>query len=550
METCNITEMFSENADKFPDRIAIVVPIGRDRQGRSITKHLTFRELDRLTNRFSNGFVKYGFQKGDRVLLMANPGIDLIAIVLALLKIGSVPVIIDPGMGLRSFSQCVSETEPVGFIGIPKSHILRLLYRKSFKTVKLVLTIGKSRIWRKNNIDNVCIENIDDFPIIKTKSSEEAVIAFTSGGTGIPKGVLFTHGMIKATVNSLRNDLKIKEGDIHLAAFYAFALFMPSLGATIIIPDMNPKKTSEINPAYLVESIHNFDVSNTMGSPIIWKKLSEYCLTNNIRLPSLKHVFMFGAAVPPKVIKDMNSVMEGGEVFTPYGATEALPITNQSGKEIVAESEEIINEGKGVCVGKPIAEATVKIIGITNEPIPQWKENLVLKQGLIGEIVAKGPTVTQIYINRPLKTAEAKIHSEGGVWHRMADLGYFDEKGRLWFCGRMAHRVMSETGLLTPVQCETIYNQHPKVKRSALVGLGEYGNQIPVIIIEPDPDIKPLSQKDNIALVQELYNLGKKSKHTQSIENILIYNKEFPVDVRHNTKIQRHKLVVWARKNI
>ena len=108
--------MFSENADKFPDRIAIVVPIGRDRQGRSITKHLTFRELDRLTNRYSNGFVKYGFQKGDRVLLMANPGIDLIAIVLALLKIGSVPVIIDPGMGLRSFSQCVSETEPVGFI--------------------------------------------------------------------------------------------------------------------------------------------------------------------------------------------------------------------------------------------------------------------------------------------------------------------------------------------------------------------------------------------------------------------------------------------------
>ncbi|MHA1444473.1 MAG: AMP-binding protein, partial [Candidatus Hodarchaeales archaeon] len=230
METCNITEMFSENASKFPDRTAIVVPVGRDRQGKSITKELSFKELNKLTNRYSNGFIKYGFQKGNRILLMVNPGIDLIAIVLALFKIGSVPVIIDPGMGLKAFSQCVSETEPVGFIGIPKSHILRLLFRKSFKTVKLVITLGKSRIWKKNSIDNICTENIENFSIIKTKTDDEAVIAFTSGGTGIPKGVLFTHGMVMATVNSLRNDLKIKEGDIHLAAFYAFALFMPSLG--------------------------------------------------------------------------------------------------------------------------------------------------------------------------------------------------------------------------------------------------------------------------------------------------------------------------------
>ena len=542
--------MFSENADKYPDRIAIVVPVGRDRQGKSITKELSFKELNKLTNRYSNGFIKYGFQKGDRILLMVNPGIDLIAIVLALFKIGSVPVIIDPGMGLKAFSQCVSETEPIGFIGIPKSHILRLLFRKSFKTVKLVITLGKSRIWKKNTIDNICTENVEDFSIIKTKTDDEAVIAFTSGGTGIPKGVLFTHGMVMATVNSLRQDLKIKEGDIHLAAFYAFALFMPSLGATIIIPDMDPKKTSEINPAYLVEAIHHFNVSNTMGSPIIWKKLSEYCLRKNIRLSSLKYVFMFGAAVPPEVIENMTSIMEGGEVFTPYGATEALPITNQSGQEIINEQKSIIEEGKGVCVGKPIAGATVRIIGITDDPIPSWNDELELKQGLIGEIVAKGPTVTHTYINRPLKTAEAKIYSSDGIWHRMGDLGYFDEKGRLWFCGRMAHRVMPKDNLLTPVQCETIYNRHPHVKRSALVGLGKYGNQRPIIIIEPEPDFKPLSQTDKKTLAKDLFVLGKKSIHTQSIKDILIYDEEFPVDVRHNTKIQRHKLVVWARKNI
>ncbi len=550
METCNITEMFSENAEKFPDRTAIVVPVGRDNKGKSITKELSFNELNKLTNRYSNGFIKYGFQKGDRILLMINPGIDLIAIVLALFKIGSVPVIIDPGMGLKAFSQCVSETEPIGFIGVPKSHILRLLFRKSFKTVKFVITAGKSRVWKKSTLDSICTENIDSFSIIKTKTSDEAVIAFTSGGTGIPKGVLFTHGMVMATVNSLREDLNIRAGDVHLAAFYAFALFMPSLGATIIIPDMDPRKTSEINPAYLVEAIHTFNVSNTMGSPIIWKKLSEYCLTRNIRLPSLNYVFMFGAAVPPEVIENMTSIMGGGEVFTPYGATEALPITNQSGKEVITEKQSILEEGRGVCVGRPIAGATVKVIGITDNPIPSWSDNLVLKQGLIGEIVAKGPTVTHTYINRPKKTVEAKIYSSEGIWHRMGDLGYFDEKGRLWFCGRMAHRVIPKNGLLTPVQCETIFNQHPNVKRSALVGLGEFGNQRPVIIVEPEPDTKPLSQTDKKNLIDELLVLGKESIHTHNISDILIYDKEFPVDVRHNTKIQRHKLLAWARKNI
>ena len=258
---------------------------------------------------------------------------------------------------------------------------------------------------------------------------------------------------------------------------------------------------------------------------------------------------MFGAAVPPEVVENMTSIMEGGEVFTPYGATEALPITNQSGNEIINEKKSILEEGKGVCIGKPIAGATVKIIGITDNPIPSWNDDLVLKQGLIGEIVAKGPTVTHVYINRPLKTAESKIYSSDGVWHRMGDLGYIDEKGRLWFCGRMTHRVMSKDGLLTPVQCETIYNQHPDVKRSALVGLGKYGNQKPVIIIEPEIDVKPLSQTYREKLLNELFILGKESMHTHNINDILIYDKEFPVDVRHNTKIQRHKLLAWARKN-
>lgn len=552
MTFSNITEMFAKNAATFPSRPAIVVPVGRDHQGKSLTKQLSFKQLNDLCDKYAHGLTDFGFKQGDRVLLMLNPGIDLIAVVLALLKKGSIPVIIDPGMGYRVFSQCVSETEPKCFIGIPKSHILRFIFRKSFKTVNLVVTVGKSRIWRGITLEKISEGKKGPFSVVSTKSNEEAVIAFTSGGTGVPKGVLFTHGMIRATVNSLRNDLNIASGEVHLAAFYAFALFMPSLGATIIIPDMDPTKTAEVNPAYLVEAIHNFKVTNSMGSPLIWKILADYCLEKEITLPTLKHVHMFGAAVPPKVILNLIPVMEGGKVYTPYGATEALPITNISDEEIITEEGEIAALGTGVCIGRPIAGATVKIIKITDDPILEWNDSLVVPQIQVGEIVAKGPTVTQTYINRPQKTAEAKItDSDGSKWHRMGDLGYIDHSGLIMFCGRKAHRVESSDGkLFTPAQVEPIFNQHPEVKRSALVGIGEFGKQTPVILIEPISNKQFLSNTSKKReLILELLALGEKFDQTKTIKDILIYNKKFPVDVRHNTKIQRHKLVDWARKN-
>ncbi|MFX0094640.1 MAG: fatty acid CoA ligase family protein, partial [Candidatus Hodarchaeota archaeon] len=539
-----------DHAARTPFRTAVIVPVGRDEQGRSITIQLSFQQLNELVDQYAHGLTNYGFRRGDRVLTLIPPGIDLIAVALALLKMGSIPTVIDPGMGLKAFAQCVSEAEPTGFIAISRAHILRRLFRKSFRTIKHSVIVGKRGIWGGKTLEEIRSSTREPFPVANTSAEDEAVVGFTSGGTGIPKGVLFLHGMLQATVESISKDLKITEGEIHLAAFYAFALFMPSIGATIIIPDMDPSKTAEVNPAYLVEAIQTYGVTNSMGSPIIWKKVAEFCLENNISLPSVKHVFMFGAAVPPGVVRDFTSVLDGGKAFTPYGATEALPLTNIDDEEILKETESLTAQGAGVCVGRPIAGATVRIIKITDEPILSWDDSLVLPQGQIGEITAKGPTVTQIYLNRPKKTAKAKINSTDGIWHRMGDLGYIDEKGRLWFCGRKGHRVETSHGLLTPVQCESIFNQHPDVKRTALIGFGEYGNQHPVILVEPEPDKQLRSQTAKDKLIDELLILGEKYEHTRQIKRIFIYDKPFPVDIRHNTKIQRQKLIGWARSKV
>jgi acyl-CoA synthetase (AMP-forming)/AMP-acid ligase II len=340
---------------------------------------------------------------------------------------------------------------------------------------------------------------------------------------------------------------------------------------------MDPTKPAEVNPAYLVEAIQTFGVTNSFGSPTIWKRVARYCLDNDLKLPSLKRILMAGAPVPPALIRDFTDILEDGDVYTPFGATEAMPLTMMTGREILAETAALSEAGAGMCVGRPTRGNTLKIIPIADDPIPAWDENLPLAQGEIGEIVVKGPVVTRQYLNRPRQTAGAKIYEEVNltppaplskkalergepervdVWHRMGDLGYFDEKGRLWFCGRKSHRVETNQGLMLPVPCEAIFNQHPDVFRTALVGVGPQGAQRPVLIVEPREGKRPTSDSAREAFVRELLALGHQesgrvaAERIRDIQDVLFYPGTFPVDVRHNAKIQRKKLAGWAGQRL
>ena len=120
-------------------------------------------------------------------------------------------------------------------------------------------------------------------------------------------------------------------------------------------------------------------------------------------------------------------------------------------------------------------------------PIPTWSDNLLVPDGEIGEIVVAGPVVTRDYFNRPEATKLAKIADPArqAFYHRMGDLGYRDNQGRLWFCGRKSHRVILAQETLFTIPCESIFNTHPAVARSALVGVNRRGEVVPVICIEP-----------------------------------------------------------------
>ena len=549
MSTYNIAQALEEMAERAPFQPAIIFPAGRDKQGRAKFTQLSFQQLNDLCNSYAHGLSKYGITQGTRTLMMVKPGVELIAVTFALLKIGAAPVLIDPGMGRKAFLQCVAETEPTAMIGIPAAHIMRAIFPKAFNNVTLFVTAGKRLFWGGKTLAELRSSSRKSFPIAPTTLEDEAAVAFTSGGTGIPKGVVYLHGIFKKQVEIMRTEMGVEEGEVHLAVMYIFALFNPALGVTSVIPDMDPRKTAEVNPAYLVESIQTHGVTMSLGSPLIWKILGDYCLEQNISLPSLKHIFMFGAAVMPEVVENFAKVMLQGKIYTPYGATEALPLTMIDGKEILQETGAKTYEGAGVCVGKPIGGLQARIIPISDEPIPEWDESLTLPGGELGEIIVKGDVVTHLYLNRPQKTAEAKIYDKEGLWHRMGDLGYIDGQGRIWVCGRKSHRVETPQGLMLPVQCEAVFNKHTNVKRSALIGLGEYGQQRPVIIIEALPEKMPQTAAEQEVFANSLLELGKQYEQTRQIQDVL-FHPSFPVDVRHNTKIDRLALAKWAAKQI
>jgi acyl-CoA synthetase (AMP-forming)/AMP-acid ligase II len=237
---------------------------------------------------------------------------------------------------------------------------------------------------------------------------------------------------------------------------------------------------------------------------------------------------------------------EGVKIHTPYGATEALPVASIDSITILNETAAETDSGKGTCVGFPDKHVQVKIVKITDEPIEEWSDSYLVEKGTIGEIIAKGPIVTKEYFKRPQNTKLAKIKQGDQIWHRMGDVGHFDDKGRLWFCGRKSHRVETEHGPMFTIPCERIFNQHPKVFRTALVGVGEKGKQVPVICVELEKSISDIDAK---VIFKELAELGSKYEHTASIKNFLIHQ-GFPVDIRHNAKIGRELLAEWAAETL
>jgi len=536
----NVAEYLVERARAEPDRAAVHVPIrGVNPNGASDHRTITFSQLNADSDAIAAGLHSLGVASGMRVALMVPPSPDFFSLTFALLKANAVPVMIDPGMGLKNLGTCLAEAKPEAFIGIAKAHLARRLLGWAKRSVRITVNAGRRRFFCTASLDQ-CRERGRGSTWEPNDPGAEAAILFTSGSTGVAKGVVYTQGMFLAQIALLKSTYGIEPGEVDLCTFPLFALFGPALGMTCVIPDMNPSRPATIDPRKAAAQIAQFRVTNLFGSPAVIRRLGE--LKDGAAFGTLRRVISAGAPATAASLERLQSLLPAGvPIFTPYGATEALPVANIGSNEILHETRAMTDAGRGVCVGRPVEGIDVAVVGITEEPIAAWSEELKLPAGTIGEFVVSGPVVSRQYFAKPAATALAKIAdpATGHVRHRMGDVGYLDDAGRLWFCGRKSHRVVGPDRTDFTDRVEPIFNRVPGVFRTALVGV----NGHPVICVELADGLR---NGDWPAILRDLQARAAEFEHTRHITMFLEYPTAFPVDVRHNSKIFREKLAAWA----
>ena len=590
----NVADRLTTIAAQMPDAIAVARSGGDDIAGENRYTTCTFGELDADAAALARGLGDLGVRPGDRLVLLVPPRVEFAKLVFALLRSGATAVLVDPGMGRKHLVKCLAAAEADGFVAVSRAQAVRTVLRRRFPRARINVTVGRRWFWggiTYRELLNRGRESDVDLPV--TQADDPAAIIFTSGSTGPPKGVLCTHRMFEVQVAEIQRTYDLQPGGFDLACFALFGLFNSAMGVTTVFPDMDFSRPAAADPRTLLAAASDWRVTQAFASPAVWDKLSRHCERTGEMIPTLRKVFSCGAPVPADVLRrTLACVLAHAEMHTPYGATEALPVSTIEAREVLDETAAKTNEGAGVCVGRKFDSIDWRVIRITDDPIASIDDVEELSIGEIGELIVLGPQVSPYYLSAPSplrgglargwEAATCSTHpsltlpargrepeepigantltkiSDGATsWHRMGDVGYLDDNGRFWYCGRKSHRVETAAGTLFTECVEAVYNQSSAVRRCALVGVGPAGNAEPIVVIESAlPELRRREtgkMRRGVSawqrLVAELVALGAKHAHTAGVAQFLLHP-SLPVDVRHNAKINREQLAAWAARTI
>ncbi|MGK8488927.1 fatty acid CoA ligase family protein [Nocardia asiatica] len=533
-----------------PDRVAVRYAHGVDPDGLPAYRHLTYRELGLWSETIAGRLSAAGVGSGTRTIVLVLPSPELYAIMFGLLQIGAVPVVIDPGMGVRKMVRCLRAVDAEAFIGIPQAHALRVLFRPSLRTVRTAVTVGRRWFWRGESLRAWGRTPTGPVRSGRPATDEDlSLIAFTTGSTGPAKAVQMTYGNLAAMVDQVhmaRGEITPEASLITLPLVGVLDLL---LGSRCVLPPLIPSKVGATDPAHVVDAIQKFGVRTMFASPAVLIPLLEHLRAHPVALTSLESIYSGGAPVPDWCIAGLREVLdEDTKVVTGYGSTEALPMSTIESRELLDGPVERAHHGAGTCVGRPAYQVQARIVAITDEPIPTMARAEELAGELettrgIGELVVAGPNVSTRYYWPEQANTLGKIIDGDRIWHRTGDLAWIDEQGRIWFCGRKSQRVITAHGPMFTVQVEQVFNTVAGVARTALVGIGPRGAQRPVLCVE----VRPGADPDIVEPALRAH--GARFDLTRTIADFLIHP-SFPVDIRHNAKIGRERLAVWAAERL
>ncbi|GGS24545.1 fatty acid CoA ligase family protein [Streptomyces nojiriensis] len=575
-DPAGVAGWLEHNARAFPSKPAVIHPDGRGSGGYAT---LTYGELQDTVEELARGFRRAGITRGTRTVLMAPPGPELFALCFALFRVGAVPVVVDPGMGVRRMLHCYRAVGAEAFIGPPLAQLVRVLGRRTFAGVRVPVTLGRRRLGRGHTLaalratpatGRYADADTNGDTVAPAGGDDLLMIGFTTGSTGPAKGVEYTHRMALSMARQIEAVHGRTRDDVSLVTLPFYGVLDLVYGSTLVLAPLAPAKVAQADPVLLVDALERFRVTTMFASPALLRNLAGH-LTGAARgrhpLPDLRCVVSGGAPVPDAVVAALRSVLdEKARIHVTYGATEVLPITSIEAAEILGDDEADTGHepggtavrsaaGEGTCVGRPVPGTRVAIAPVTDGPLDRFDPATGLPAGRVGEILVQGDSVSRRYHRAPHSDAAHKATEErpGGeaprIWHRTGDLGHLDAEGRLWFCGRAAQRVRTGYRDLHTVRCEGVFNAHPLVRRTALVGIGPAGAQRPVVCVETETgaDGAELGEGAWTELVAELRTMAEEHAPTAGLQEFLRHP-GFPVDIRHNAKIGREELARWAER--
>jgi acyl-CoA synthetase (AMP-forming)/AMP-acid ligase II len=543
----NIASRLRRRAELTPDKRAIVFPVGRGHGEKTEFEAWSYKRLDRTSDAFARGLHRVGIGRGTKTIVMLRPSPELYGVIFALFKLGAVPVIVDPGMGAQRMLHCYERVRAEAFVGLPLAHAVRVVCRKTFAAARVKVTVGSPKIGGGHTLSRLAEHSDQPLAIAPVLRDDPLVINFTTGSTGPARGVEYTHAGVAAMCDALPPLYGEAADAVTFVTLPMLALFDCMLGATAVLAPMDPTKPAQIDAARLAAAIAELGCTHMFASPALLNRLGKDLASAGRRLPSLRRVLSGGAPVSARILRQFRNVLpDDARLSATYGATEALPMASVESREVLGELAGRTAAGGGTCAGYPTDGLEVCIVAITDDVIPEPAASQVLPPGDVGEIAVRGAIVSPRYHDDPANDALAKMQDAGGTWHRTGDLGYLDQAGRLWFGGRKSQRVITENGPRYTVQCEGIFGAHPDVYRAALVGVGPRGRKKPVLCVEL---AAPAYGERLDVIARELRELAKGNPLTRDIEDFL-FHPGFPVDIRHNAKIEREQLAAWASKRV
>jgi olefin beta-lactone synthetase len=459
----NIAHVLRQQAAERGDAPAIIdVRNGRGR----VT---SFRALESAAARFAEQISRRGVGAGDAVLILHPMAAELYAFLIALFRLGAVAMFVDPSAGSEFVERCLREHPPKAFFGSLKAHLLRLRV-PAMRQIGVFFCAGPLPGTAYLALHRAGPERTE---IVAAEAETPALITFTSGSTGAPKGAVRTHGFLLAQHHALAHCMQHSAGAMDLTTLPVFVLANLASGVTSVIPDADLRRPGRIAPRPVLRQLERWPISSTAASPAFISRLTDQCQRRGMRVEGLKRVFMGGAPVFPEDLREAQKAFPEAQIVAVYGSTEAEPMAEVALNEIAKADFEAMAGGKGLLAGKPVEEISLRVMrdgwGTAIAPADEGEfKALGLDSGEVGEIVVAGEHVLPGYLNG-VGDAENKIRVDETVWHRTGDLGWMDEQGRLWLMGRASAAIRDRRGVLYPFAVECAARQVGGVRRAAAI---------------------------------------------------------------------------------